>query len=635
VFFMMQSAWRICNNLVCFGHFLSEVFVQQAFADRRVALAPFVASLATLSVVCGAALAASSAAREPASQSIAALGGMVASDRIIVRFEDALSVRLREGVLHEDARGALAPGGELFGKLPQGEWIRVHHVSDESLERQRQLAIKNIERRKARGDTRGVQPLPDLRNEYILVLSEGVSVEQAIDQLRALPGVARATPMPLPAPSPLPPDFRPQQGYMNAAPVGSNVQQLWSYPGGRGSEVTIANVEYSFNAAHEDLPPIVRVGLAGIDPFNDNNHGTAVFGILLGKDNNWGVVGGAPDAKGRFACANYATGWNVAAGITSAADALQPGDVILIEQQLWGPNSPPAYVTGMVPVEWQVSAYDATRQAVNAGITVVATGANGEQNLDAPIYSTGNDGHWPFLPENDSGAIFVGAGAAGAGFNPSSTPRSRLWYSSYGSRMNVQGWGERIFTTGYGDAFSAEGVNRRYTANFGGTSGAGPIVASAAAALSSIYESVEQTAIDPWTLRDAIQSSATPQQSGGFPASQRIGGLIDAPGALAVLFAQDCDSNSVPDRIEIAMNALLDSNNDLVLDACQASCDSIDFNGDGLFPDDTDLIDFLSVLAGGACGTGSCNDIDFNNDELFPDDSDLIAFLSVLAGGAC
>jgi hypothetical protein len=69
---------------------------------------------------------------------------------------------------------------------------------------------------------------------------------------------------------------------------------------------------------------------------------------------------------------------------------------------------------------------------------------------------------------------------------------------------------------------------------------------------------------------------------------------------------------------------------------CIDSCDPIDFNADSLFPDDQDLIDFLSVLAGGECSPGNtCNDIDFNNDELFPDDSDLIAFLRVLAGGSC
>lgn len=68
---------------------------------------------------------------------------------------------------------------------------------------------------------------------------------------------------------------------------------------------------------------------------------------------------------------------------------------------------------------------------------------------------------------------------------------------------------------------------------------------------------------------------------------------------------------------------------------CGPTCNSIDFNRDGLFPDDADLLDFLTVLAGGTCSTGNCDDIDFNNDSLFPDDSDLIALLVVLAGGNC
>ncbi len=67
-----------------------------------------------------------------------------------------------------------------------------------------------------------------------------------------------------------------------------------------------------------------------------------------------------------------------------------------------------------------------------------------------------------------------------------------------------------------------------------------------------------------------------------------------------------------------------------------STCDCIDFNADTLFPDDADLLDFLTVLSGGDCSPGNtCSDIDFNNDGLFPDDTDLIAFLTVLAGGAC
>ncbi len=64
-------------------------------------------------------------------------------------------------------------------------------------------------------------------------------------------------------------------------------------------------------------------------------------------------------------------------------------------------------------------------------------------------------------------------------------------------------------------------------------------------------------------------------------------------------------------------------------------CNDIDFNNDGLFPDDNDLIAFLAVLAGGDCPGSVCDPLDFNNDSLFPDDSDLIAFLRVLAGGSC
>jgi hypothetical protein len=65
------------------------------------------------------------------------------------------------------------------------------------------------------------------------------------------------------------------------------------------------------------------------------------------------------------------------------------------------------------------------------------------------------------------------------------------------------------------------------------------------------------------------------------------------------------------------------------------ACNSIDFNGDGLFPTDEDLVDFFAVYAGGTCSTSSCGTIDFNNDGLFPDDGDILAFLQVFAGGEC
>lgn len=63
------------------------------------------------------------------------------------------------------------------------------------------------------------------------------------------------------------------------------------------------------------------------------------------------------------------------------------------------------------------------------------------------------------------------------------------------------------------------------------------------------------------------------------------------------------------------------------------TCDSIDFNNDGVFPDTTDIFTMLAVFAGAECP--ECNDIDFNNDEVFPDITDLELFLLVMSGGSC
>ncbi|HLP83287.1 MAG TPA: cytochrome c peroxidase [Phycisphaerales bacterium] len=66
-------------------------------------------------------------------------------------------------------------------------------------------------------------------------------------------------------------------------------------------------------------------------------------------------------------------------------------------------------------------------------------------------------------------------------------------------------------------------------------------------------------------------------------------------------------------------------------------CDAIDFNRNGVFPEDQDVIDFFNVLAGADCpytSVGGC-DIDFNNNGVFPEDQDVIDFFTVLAGGPC
>ena len=59
----------------------------------------------------------------------------------------------------------------------------------------------------------------------------------------------------------------------------------------------------------------------------------------------------------------------------------------------------------------------------------------------------------------------------------------------------------------------------------------------------------------------------------------------------------------------------------------------IDFNNNGVFPEDQDVIDFFNVLAGAECET--CRSIDINGNGVFPEDQDVIDFFTVLAGGPC
>jgi hypothetical protein len=64
-------------------------------------------------------------------------------------------------------------------------------------------------------------------------------------------------------------------------------------------------------------------------------------------------------------------------------------------------------------------------------------------------------------------------------------------------------------------------------------------------------------------------------------------------------------------------------------------CDSVDFNRDGVFASDADILDFFSVLAGGPCPYAGPCDVDFNNNCVFPEDDDVLLFFDRLAGGDC
>lgn len=465
------------------------------------------------------------------------------TERITVKFRDGLVVRLRNSALANLDSSTLRAAPDLPSGFAGGTWERAFNLPEEKLDALRLTAEANLGKEVA-----------DLNLQFNLVLPPGVDAGQTIDALNALDCVEIALPVPLPVAPPTPPNYQSNQGYLNAATSGVNAICMWQLPGGTGLNSSVADLEYSWNLSHNDLSTTTLLGSTPNDPFNDDNHGTAVLGEIGSLSNGWGVTGIAYGCTMYVVATNTGSGsgtWDVGAAVMTALGTLTAGDVILIEQQYAGPNytgSPPGTQFGLIPVEWYQPWYNAIVTAVGNGVVVVEAAGNGSQNLDAAIYSTGNGGHWPFLPVNDSGAIIVGAGASPSG---SDTDRSRLSYSNYGSTLDLQGWGENVYTTGYGSLYSAEGKNRWYTATFAGTSSASPIVAGACLLLQSAYFAGTQSFLTPALVRSHLRATGSAQQAGTYPVSQNIGPRPNASAALCnALPAIDANFNWVPDLCE-------------------------------------------------------------------------------------
>ena len=172
--------------------------------------------------------------------------------------------------------------------------------------------------------------LADLNLYYKIVLRESKdAVENFIDSLNSLPIVEIAYPLSKPAPAPSTPDFESSQGYLDSAPGGIDARYSWSVTAGTGSGVKIVDVEYSWNLNHEDLSKARNALMekwywSPSDPFNNNNHGTAVLGELIADDNGFGVTGIAKGAAiGVVPCNILIWGYVLAESIQFAADNLQ------------------------------------------------------------------------------------------------------------------------------------------------------------------------------------------------------------------------------------------------------------------------------------------------------------------------
>lgn len=299
--------------------------------------------------------------------------------------------------------------------------------------------------------------------------------------------------------APATPSYTSLQTYRGPNP-GLNMSAAWELGPTRGAGVKIADCEYGYTLGHEDLCGVVLEPGQTIHPEviarGWDEHGTAVLGEIIGRDNTYGCTGLTPDAQ-----AYFFPEWSVEEGgrrVTAIANAIatvDAGDVVLLEMQS-GPEN--AYV----PAEYEQAVWMVVKAGTDAGVVVVAAAGNGNQNLDDPV-------HAEYMSRGDSGAIIVGAGSANTGHD-------RLGFSTYGSRVNVQGWGESVVSTGYGDLAEHGGdKNQRYTSFFSGTSSASPFIAAVAASLQGFAESHLERRLAPLELRELLIDTGIPQGAGG------------------------------------------------------------------------------------------------------------------------
>ncbi len=332
--------------------------------------------------------------------------------------------------------------------------------------------------------------------------------------------------------------FIARQLYLEVAPGGIDARYAWTRAGGKGQGVRIVDVEGAWRFTHEDLLQN-QGGVIGGTPSADigwRNHGTAVVGVFGGDENAFGVTGIAPLANTR-AVSIFGAGMSSSNAIRRAADALGAGDIILIELHRQGPDGSGIPQDGYIAIEWWPDDFAAIVYAVSRGVIVIEAGGNGARNLDAAVFNTRPTGFpvgWrnPFnLANPQSGAIIVGAGAPPPGTHgrDHGPDRSRLDFSNYGARVDVQGWGREVTTCGGshnspGDLQGGANEDLWYTDQFSGTSSASPVVVGAVACMQGALRGASRPLLTPVTARNILRTTGSPQTDApGRPATQRIG----------------------------------------------------------------------------------------------------------------
>lgn len=341
--------------------------------------------------------------------------------------------------------------------------------------------------------------------------------------------------------APITPNFQPNQMYIGSNP-GLNMQYAWDL-GLKGSGIRVRDVEYGFNKNHEDLNEVNAFLAEGMTisssaTIDYTEHGTPVFGIIMADAGSYGITGLANEATEMVLFPEWQeSGYNRIYAVNQSIQNSTVGDVIIFEMQENGATSSEA---DYVPAEYNSVVWDLTKAATDSGIVIVAAAGNGNQDLDSSLY-------FAYLNRGNSGAILVGAGTPDLNHNRF---LSQNWGSTYGSRIDVQGWAQNIYACGYGDVLMVGGdFNQGYT-NFSGTSGATPLVASCAIVLQSYYHTLTGNYLTGPELRNVLKETGIAQ---GTAVAGNIGPIPNMEAAIQRIYDDYVLSLASQNRTEFSV----------------------------------------------------------------------------------
>lgn len=353
-----------------------------------------------------------------------------------------------------------------------------------------------------------------LKSIYEFRLQSGTSAPDLIEQLQAsnlFEYVEQEQLLPQP-PGDIPPTT-PSYAYLQAyhrVDSGVNMEYAWS-KGIFGQNITVFDVEYGVNTAHEKLvdQPITihdSMTISSSLSVDFTEHGTAAIGVVCADQFDYGNIGMMHGIASMTLVpeSTEESGYNRVKAVTNAIAKANTGDIIMYEMQAGVGNS-----TEYGPAEINNTIWNLTKGAVDAGIIIIAAAGNGNVDLDTDSRLSS------YRSKGDNGSIIVGAGS-------SDGLRNKLSFSTYGSRVNVQAWGQNVISAGYGSYSQVGGdFNQSYNM-FSGTSSATPIVASCAIAIQSYFYSLTGGHLNCQQIRTILTTTGKPQ---GDPQSGNIGPL--------------------------------------------------------------------------------------------------------------